>query len=409
MNNWQRILCLAAAGALVGTTATGALAATVSGRSSTVLEWLDDPEGDGALPFYQYLQLNVKDIDNDGLTFRGYGRFGDDLKDELDAKSRLYYAYVEKKDLAKDLDLRFGRQFIAVAAGASVMDGLYLSYEGLPVGVSLFGGGDVQYYEGYNAKDVIAGVEATIRPMEGADVSVSYLQQWDGGNLAREMFGLEGGYSHGTKLDLYTELQYDWLSAGVSYFLGGVNYHPTTALGLRAEYLYSLPVFEATSIYSVFAVSEYEEIMLEAGYRLKPGLRTFARYSLEMYPDFDDDNVIEAGIEKIRTERFSGYLSGILRDSGDGQDLKGVKARAAYLFHEKVQAGIGAEMDVLERSLDAFGGGKDNFDDTTSSRLWADATVYVTDSLNVQLLTERAESELYDSYYRGRLRVNFTF
>ncbi len=405
----QWILCGAAVAAMSCVATGSALAATVSGRSSTVLEWLDDPAGDQALPFYQYLQLNVQDLGTEGLDFRGYGRFGDDLEDEVDAESRLYYGYLEKKDLLSDLDVRLGRQFINVSAGASVMDGLYLDYRGFPVDLTLFGGGDVSYYEGYTAEDVIAGLEISGTLFQDLDLGLSYLQKWDGGHVARKLIGFEGQYNFQDQLSLYADLQYDWLTDGVSYALGGARYYGDPDWALRAEYLYSLPVFDATSIYSVFAVSEYEELMLEGSYNLQPGLRAFGRYTREIYDDFEDADVYEAGLEKIRTERFSGYLTGVLREDGDGQDLKGFKTRAAYLITKNVQAGVGLELDVLRRSLDAFGGGKDDFDDTTSKRLWADATIYVTDSLSVQVKTEKVQSALYDSYYRGRLRVNLTF
>ena len=74
----------------------GALAnaATVTGRSSTALEWFDDPEGDTAVPIYQYLQLQVKDIGLPGYNFKLYGRLADDINDEVDTESRLYYGYL---------------------------------------------------------------------------------------------------------------------------------------------------------------------------------------------------------------------------------------------------------------------------------------------------------------------------
>ena len=73
----------------------------------------------------------------------------------------------------------------------------------------------------------------------------------------------------------------------------------------------------------------------------------------------------------IRTNKFSGYLSGVWRDDKDGQDLKGFKVRGAYLFNQYIQAGVGAEVDVLQRRLE------DDSDDTTSARYWADVTGYI--------------------------------
>jgi hypothetical protein len=380
-----------------------ALGASVSGRASTVLEWYDDANEDTAVPFYQYLLLNVRDIGGKGYNFRGYGRLADDLADEVDVDSRLYYAYLEKRDILDNLDFRLGRQFISTTAGASLMDGLQLDYGFLDnFKLRLFGGGDVTYYEGYNAEDLIVGTELSGRFLESLSLGLSYLQKWEDGDLSHELIGLDVDYDFLNLLNVYNETQYSWLTEEVTYFLVGANYHRSSDWSLRAEYLYSLPVFSATSIYSVFAVDEYQELMAELNYRIDIGLRAFGRYTREMYESFDDANVFEAGIDKIRTDHFSGYLVGTVRDDSDGQDLYGVKVRAAWLFNRYFETGIGAHVDVLERRLEED-------DETTSSRVWVDGTAFVSKTVNVQAKVERIESDLWDEYYRGRVRLNILF
>ena len=404
MKVWHRWTVCMAAMLLALMPAVDALAASISGRSSTEIEWYDDADGDTAMPAYQYLMLNIRDIDGDGLNFRGYGRLADDIKNEVDVESRLYYGYFEKKNVIDDLDLRLGRQFISTTAGASMMDGLYLDYNNLgPLKLTLFGGGDVAYYSGYSADDLMLGGEISGKFFDSLDLGLSYVQKRDSGDLAKELFGLDVDYDFQNVLNLYGEVQFDYLSNRISYFLGGAKYRPNDTWGLRAEYLYSLPVFSATSIYSVFAVAEYEEIMAELTYRIATGLHAFGRMTREIYPDYSDANVFEAGIEKIRTRNFSGYLTGVFRDDEDGQDLKGFKARAAYLFNSYVQAGVGLEVDVLDRRID------DEDDETTSSRYWADVTGYITKKVNVQAKFERVESDLWDYYNRGRVRLNILF
>ena len=404
MRMWQRMTICAAVFLLALGAAGQALAVSVSGRSSTELEWYDDAQGDTALPVYEYLLLNVKDLDGAGLNFRGYGRLSTDLNNEVDADSRLYYGYLEKKGLVKNLDVKLGRQFISTTAGASLMDGLYLDYNHLgPLKVSLFGGGDVAYYSGYSAKDLIGGLKLSGSFFDGLHLGVSYLQRWNDSELANEMFGFDADYDWRQLLNLYTEVQFDYLTNSVSYFLAGANYHRSEKWNLRTEYLYSLPVFASTSIYSVFAVSDYQELMAEYNVRLGEGLRAFGRGTWEMYQDFDDAYVFEAGVEKIRTERIAGYLSGVWREDGDGQDLRGVKLHGSYLFNKYLQAGAGLEVDVLQRRLE------ETSDDTTSSRYWVDATAYVTKKINVQAKLERVESDLYDYYNRGRVRLNILF
>jgi len=387
-----------------------AQAATVTGRASTVLEWYDNADEDTALPVYQYLQLNVRDL-APGYHFKLYGRLGDDLNDEIDdADSRLYYAYIEKKNLIEGLDFRLGRQFIAATAGASLMDGLALDYSFLDnYKVKLFGGGDVTYYEGYNAKDVIAGVELGGRFFDdNLDLAASYLQKWDGGLLAQALAGFDLSFDLNGKLWFYNESQWDILSERLSYELVGAKYRFERPFTVRFEYLYSLPVFSSTSIYSVFAVEEYEELMAEATWTIRPGLQSFLRVTRELYDEYDDANVVELGLEKLRTGKFSGYVTGILRKDDDGQDMEGFKIYAAYQFMDKVRAGIGVNVDVLEREIDYFDSDADA-DETTSQRYWADVLWNITKKISLEGKYERVESDLWDYYNRGRVRLNILF
>ena len=404
MNIWQYFL--------FGTITVSALiwpafdvaAKTVSGRTGTVVEWYDNADGDASVPFYQYLLLNANGLDNDGLNFKSYGRYGENLTGEEDTDSRLYYAYLEKKNVIGDLDFKLGRQFVTTTAGASVMDGLYLNYHLTgDFGIKLFGGGDVSYYAGYNAEDLIDGVELYGTLFNSMDFGLSYLQKWDESELTHELFGLNLDYTILNTFNLYSETQFDYLSNSISYFLLGADYTPSRSWSLRAEYLYSLPVFSSTSIYSVFAVTEYEEVMTELSYTFTPGLRSFARLSLEMYEDYSDAVVLEAGVEKIRKDRFSGYLTGTWRDDEEGEDLYGVKARVAYMLTAKIQAGIGAHINVFERDIDY------DDDETTSARVWLDGICYFTRKINLEAKIERVESDLYDEYYSGRARLNIHF
>jgi len=403
MRDRQWVLLWTAVILLAAWPAGKALGATVSGRAGTVLEWFDDAQENTAVPFYQYLLLNVKDIDGNGLNFRGYGRLAIDLQNEVNTDSRLYYAYLEKKDILANLDCKLGRQFISTTAGASVMDGLYLKYRNLgPLDVALYGGGDVTYYDKYDAGNMVVGGKLAGHFLDSLDLGLSYLQKWDDGDLTHELFGFDLDYNYDNILAVYNETQFSYLADSVTYFLAGAKYYRNPKWSLRTEYLYSLPVFSSTSIYSVFAVDKYEELMAEGVYRLGGGLRGFARYTREMYDETADANVLEAGLEKIRTNRISGYLSTIIRQDEDGQDLRGVKARAAYYFNKLLQAGVGVDLNVLERRIE-------DDDETTSKLYWADVTSQLTGRINVQAKLERVESDLWDHYYRGRIGLNINF
>ena len=383
-------------------------AAIFSGRSSTVIEWIDDPGNETAVPIYEYILLNVRDIGNEGMNFRGYGRLATDIQDVVDAESRLYYAYLEKKGVFDSrVDFRFGRQFVVTTAGASVMDGLDLVFNNIGIfNFRLFGGGDATYYEDYDQDDLVWGAEVSgLFLQKSLNLGLSYLQKWDESELTQELIGFDLDYDKENLINIYSELQVNYLNDAVSYFLVGGKYYKSSKWNLRAEYLYSLPVFTSTSIYSVFAVDKYQELMAEYTYNIAIGLRAFGRYSHEIYEEYSDADVFEAGIEKIRTKQFSAYLAGVYRNDPDGQDLKGVKARAAWMFSKKFQTGVGANVDVLDRRIDF----ENNEDETTSDLFWLYGTYFFTDRVNVQLKLERASSDLWDEYYRGRARFNISF
>jgi hypothetical protein len=368
-----------------------------------VLEWWDNSEEDTAVPFYQYLLLNGRDLGVTGLNFHGYGRYANDLANEADVASRLYYAYLEKKNLANLVDLKGGRQFIATSAATTLTDALDVKVHDIGFfSFELYGGTEVKRHESYETGGLLWGAEVAANPTEGADLALSYFQQWRHGELLRELIGLDGRYDYRSLADLYGEVQFNYLANSVSYALAGGSLHADPNWSLRAEYLYSLPVFDSTSIYSVFAVSEYEELSGEAVVRLAPGLRLLARYAREMYEEFEDADVYELGVEKIRTARWSGYIFGTLRDDHDGQDLKGIKASASLQVLEKLSVGAGAHFDVLERD-DA------EDDDTTAKRYWIDGRYAFTNRIGCELKVERVESALWDYYNRGRVRVNVRF
>jgi len=378
-------------------------AANISGRSSTVVEWFDDPDGDTAVPAYEYLLLNARDLWG-GWTFHGYGRLAEDLADEVDVDSRLYSGYFRNNRLAPWLDMRFGRQFVSTTAGASVIDGADIRFT-LADHFTLrgLGGVGVSYESAEHSDDYFVGVEfAADELIKNLLVELSYVQTWDQGDLAKEMLGLHADYVFSPKLHLYNETQYSLLYEEITYQLFGASTGWGPDWRVRVEYLFSVPVFDSTSIYSVFAVADYEEVMGEVEYRIGPHHRSYLRLTHEMYEDFSDADVVDLGIETVGSKPYSYYLAGVMRMDDDGQDMSGVKCHIGYQLTKELEAGVGANVDVLERRLE-------DDDETTSTRLWLDGTYRISKTMNVQGKVEYIESDLWEEYYRGRVRFNFYF
>ena len=403
------------AAALISLLTASASASTITGRSSTMLEWYDDPDGNRAYPAYQYLLLNARDIQDSGVNFRFFGRLGTDLNNRVDADSRLFYAYAEKRGINDMFNVKLGRHLVFTTAGSALMDGLTLDYNaGGPYTASIFGGGDVRYYESYHRNDLVAGgkVAGWILADNNLKLGLSFIQKWEANATTHQLIGLDAFYDHGIYFEAYGEYQFNYLSDTMSYLLAGVNYHRNPDWQVRVEYLYSKPVFSATSIYSVFAVAEYQEIMGQLNYRLGTGMFAFGRFTHEIYEEVSNANVMEAGVEKIRTDQFSGSFSGVLRVHDEGQDLYGIRARVAYLLSHRFQVGGGASIDVLERRLVVFDGQETSIEgryEETTHRIWIDATTYFTRRTSLEARISRIESDRWNEYYYGNVRFNYHF
>ena len=127
----------------------------------------------------------------------------------------------------------------------------------------------------------------------------------------------------------------------------GVRLVPGDKVTLKTEYFGYTPVFDSTSIYSVFAVDEYQEVSVSADYRLGRMWTLFGSYTREMYESFDDANVIEAGAELRRKGGYGGYVAAVYR-SGE-EELKGLKAAYRMAAPYDVRLGVGAEYNVYSR------------------------------------------------------------
>src|SRR5512136_541582 len=106
-------------------TASSAWSADIHGRSSTQFLWFNDIFTNKTQDeIAQYLQIGITNIDKEGkLSIYGYGRGSQDLTQGNGINGRLYYLYIDYRDLFGKVDIRAGRQFVNIAAGTAIIDG----------------------------------------------------------------------------------------------------------------------------------------------------------------------------------------------------------------------------------------------------------------------------------------------
>lgn len=377
--------------------------ADIRGRSSTQLFFYDDYFTGRQVEVTEYLRLGVTDIDKEKkLSFYGSARGSQDLTGGEGFTSRLYYMYGEYRDLFDTLDFRIGRQFVNLSAGSAIIDGGQVDFRGIPhVGVSLLGGRDVIFGRSTEIGEagIDFGVSAYLRDFKNTDVDVSYLLTMRDGD-ARETMGASFKQFLLGNTKLYGNFRYDIPTEVFSEGLIGAKYFPTMDMVFTAEYYNSYPVFGATSIYSVFAANQYQEMILRGDYTINDKVSINAGYNRQYYGNGEAADVVHLGtgvrpLEHLRVnmeyDKRHGYYG-----SADG-----FAADASYEFMKNAEVAGGFYYDVYKR--DALTG------DDIARSLWLGGKYKMAKHMAVSGRIQNDVNAVYSSNVSGRLVFDYDF
>jgi hypothetical protein len=369
--------------------------------SSTQFLWGDDLLGESQGIFAQYVRFRLNPED-DKFSITGYGRLwdnlanGDEIRDD-DLSTRLYYLFLDYRPV-KNVDLRFGRQFINFTSGTSIMDGLSATVNNIgPVGLTVAGGMDVKYSldsEHSQIDSPVLAAEIFLESVKPLQIGLSYFRRYDEGDLAREEVGLSarGFYRF---LNPYAEARYDVLSETIDEATIGVNIFPITDLTVKLEYYQAYPTFDATSIFSVFAVDRYSEYFAMAEYGLKIPVTVFASYAHQNYDGDDDADSYSAGARVYPIDGLTVNGAVNVRE-GFGGDLVGFELFGDYSLKKKYTISAGAQYDTYKR-LD------DRDDNDYATRYWLGGRWQVTKAISLQARLEDNINESFDHRPLGRV------
>jgi hypothetical protein len=404
---WHLFAVLLLLVGLVG--ASTASAAEIHGRSSTQYLWYTNIfTGQKQAEFGQYLNVSVTQLDQDNkLSIQGYGRITETVRDGDDSSKglngRLYYLYLDYRDLYDKVDLRFGRQFINYAAGSALVDGGQVEVKNIgPVAFSVMGGRYVFfdiYGEGSTSDDKVYGAAAYLRGFRNTDAELSYFRKEDKDGTAREFVGASFKQYLLNSVKVYANARYDLASEVFNELLIGAKYYPTADLIFTAERYQSYPTFDNTSIYAVFAVDRYQENVFRADYTINDKISVNAGYTREDFED-DDADVFDAGFRYRPIEKLQLTLDYEHR-SGYGGKLNGGIVEVSYEQSSQLDLAAGIHYDVYER--DRVTG------EETARKYWVGGTYKLAKNMSTSVRIEDNVNARYSEDWQGRVVFNYNF
>jgi hypothetical protein len=323
---------------------------TTSTQNPWYRDYLSDNKGMGDV--VQYLRLSATRIDDEGkFNVYGYGRLlgqftsGGESRPQLgfplesDVIGRLYYLYLDYRDVVKDhLDLRAGRTYVPAAAMTGTVDGLHLDYRNVlalgPVGLgaTAFGGHRATFDnkgEIGNANDTLWGGSVYLETIRFTRLEASYGRKLTDGALAQEILALDLSTTPIQAVNVTGRLKYDAYASRYNEAQAGVSVAPFAALVLRGEYYSSYPTFDQFSFYRFFGVNHFRQMSVSAEYRLLGDYRLRLRYANERFDDTSSADVLETGVSAHPLKALTVNLSYEAR-SGFAGRLGGIRASAAY-------------------------------------------------------------------------------
>lgn len=400
----RRMFCLLT-GSILLFASSAAWSAEIHGRSSTQFLWFNNVFTEKKqAEFGEYLNLSVTNIDKDNkLSFQGYGRFTQDVRNGEGLNGRLYYLYGDYSNLFDKVDVRLGRQFVNYAAGSALIDGGKVDLKNVgPVGFSVMGGRNVIFDldgEGTRSHDFAFGAAAYLAGFKSTDAELSYFMKFDKDGLARDQLGASFKQYLLSSLKVYGNARFDFPSETFNEVLAGVKYFPTSDLILTGEWYQSYPTFDSTSIFAVFAVNRYQEGVFRVDYTINDKIAVNAGYSRE---DFETDSadVFEVGCRIRPIEQVLLNLN-YDRRKGYGGSLNGGIAELTYEPIKPLELAAGIHFDVFER--DRVTG------EETARKYWLGAKYKLAKSMTASVRIEDDVNARFKSDWQGRAVFNYDF
>jgi hypothetical protein len=379
----------------------------LSGRSSTQIMAFSDESGKDRVLAQQYLRALVRGLDNDGtLTVSGYGRLSGDIRNGEAFEGRLYYLYLDKREMLPATDVRVGRQFFWNAAGSAIVDGGRVDVHPYRLmTLTAVGGRHVVFDltgEETRRGDYAGALQLSFDSIPDGSAAISWYRATDESDLARDAVGFEGAKQLGKNAEVFTQLRADLVTETFTEVDAGIRTTPLPNLTVGAEFLRTVPEFDTTSIYATMAVEKYDYASLTSQYDWNSNLSFTAEFRREKYGDGGTGNGAELG---VRYKPFDGSLGsvfgGMIWRTGAGGDLLGFELSGEYAWSPTLLLVGGIQQDAFQ--TDMMTGSRH------ATRFWGGVESKLRKNLSLSARVEDTISTDASKDLRARLTLNANF
>lgn len=381
---------------------------SISFRSSTQFLWGDDLLGKSQGILAQYVRFSVKP-ESSLYSINGYMRAWKDLTEngegvrDDDLLGRIYYLYLDLNP-TDGVSFRLGRHFVNYSASPfSIVDGLSVSLKKIPyLNITATTGRDVIYaLDSEYSRDgnYLIGVNASLDGFPFLQLGASYIRKYDESEIASDRFGFNFRYLH-SLVSPYAEVRYDTISQVVDEAIAGVDLFPIQGLALKGEFYHSYPIFDTTSIYSVFAVDRYREYLLRAEYSFEKPVTLFGSYVRQAYQNGENTDNYIVGINLSPLKELKLMVSTNLR-RGFGGNLFGFEISGDYTSGKNLLLSAGIQYDAYHRPF------FEHEDYDYAHRLWIGGRYQVSKNASLILRLEDNINENFDHRPLGRIALTW--
>ena len=232
--------------------------------------------------------------------------------------------------------------------------------------------------EASTGNDFVWGIASYFNGFKNTDAELSYFMKLDDAGVARDQIG--GTFKQ--------------------YLFNSVKVYSNARLVLTGEWYQSFPIFDNSSIFSVFAVVRYQEGVFRADYTINDKIGVNAGYTTQMYVDNGHTDVYGLGtrirpIENVQLNLNYDYQTGY------GGNLNGGAAEVVYEPTKPLEFAGGIHYDTYERDRAT---GRE-----TARKYWLGSKYKLTKSMTAAIRIEDNVNHQFRNDWAGRVAFKYDF